>query len=238
MRPYRADIHIHSVLSPCGSLDMSPAAIISTAIEKGLEMIAISDHNSTLNCNLTVALGEEAGLSVLRGAEVTTAEEVHCLALFADENSTASFQKFLEEKMQHIKNDPLKFGFQVVLDKDENIIDEVEYFLPAALTASIEEVEERVHSLGGLFIPAHIDRPAFSITSQLGFMPSDLSPDAVEVTGRIQPLPYPVIQNSDSHYLEQIGRRFTTYMLDAPTFIELAMAFKGENGRRIISLTP
>jgi len=238
MRPYRADIHIHSVLSPCGSLDMSPAAIISTAINKGLEMIAISDHNSTLNCNLAVALGEKCGLSVLRAAEVTTAEEVHCLAIFPDESSTALFQKFLEDKMQHIMNVPEKFGYQIVLDSEENIIDEVEYFLPAALTASIDEVEKQVHGLGGIFIPAHIDRPAFSITSQLGFMPPDLSVDAVELTGRMPSMSYPVIQNSDSHYIEQIGRRFTTYMLDSPTFSELLMAIKGESGRSIISVTP
>jgi 3',5'-nucleoside bisphosphate phosphatase len=238
MRPIRADIHIHSVLSPCGSLDMSPAAIISKAVEKGLEMIAISDHNSTLNCNLAVELGKEAGLSVLRGAEVTTAEEVHCLSIFPDEAAAASFQEFLNDKMQHIKNVPERFGYQLVLDRDENIVDEVEYFLPAALTASIDEVERKVHSLGGLFIPAHIDRPAFSLYSQLGFMPSDLAADAVEVTGRIPEMKCPVIRNSDSHMIDQVGKRYTTYMLNEPTFSELAMALRSENERRVISVTP
>ncbi|HNX67034.1 MAG TPA: PHP domain-containing protein [Bacteroidales bacterium] len=238
MRPIRADIHIHSVLSPCGSLDMSPAAIISKAVENGLEMIAISDHNSTLNCNLAVELGREAGLSVLRGAEVTTSEEVHCLTIFPDDVAAAAFQEFLNEKMQHIKNVPEKFGYQLVLDREENIIDEVEYFLPAALTASIDEVEKKVHSLGGLFIPAHIDRPAFSLYSQLGFMPSDLAADAVEVTGRIPEVKCPVIRNSDSHMIDQVGKKFTTYMLDEPTFSELAMAFRNENQRRVISVTP
>lgn len=138
MRPYRADIHIHSVLSPCASLDMSPAAIIDRAMKRGLEMIAISDHNSTLNCDLAVMLGKEAGISVIRAAEVTTAEEVHCLALFPDGSSSHSFQLFLDQRMQHIVNDTDKFGYQLVLDREENIIDEVEYFLPAALTASID----------------------------------------------------------------------------------------------------
>jgi len=140
--------------------------------------------------------------------------------------------------MQHIKNDPAKFGYQLVLDRDENIIDEVEYFLPAALTASIDEVEKKVHSLGGLFIPAHIDRPAFSLYSQLGFMPADLAADAVEVTGRIPELKCPVIRNSDSHMIDQVGKRYTTYMLNEPTFSELAMAFRNENQRRVISVTP
>jgi len=238
MRPIRADIHIHSVLSPCGSLDMSPAAIISKAVENGIEMIAIADHNSTLNCNLAVELGRESGLSVLRGAEVTTSEEVHCLTIFPDDVTAAAFQEFLNEKMQHIKNNPDKFGYQLVLDREENIIDEVEYFLPAALTASIDEVEKKVHSLGGLFIPAHIDRPAFSLYSQLGFMPSDLAADAVEVTGRIPEVKCPVIRNSDSHMIDQVGKKYTTYMLDEPTFSELAMAFRNENQRRVISVTP
>lgn len=238
MRPYKADIHIHSVLSPCASLDMSPATIISRAMARGLELIAVSDHNSTRNCDLAVSLGEEAGISVLRAVEVTTAEEVHCLSLFPDDLTAHHFQEFLETKMQHIVNDTKKFGFQLVLDRDENIIDEVEYFLPAALTASLEEVEEKVHSLGGIFIPAHIDRPSFSITSQLGFMPPDLSVDAVEMTGKITEIQYPVIRNSDAHYPEHIGRRFTTYMLEAPTFSELFMALKGVNERKIISVLP
>jgi len=238
MRPFKADIHIHSVLSPCASLNMSPAAIIQRAIARGIDIIAISDHNSTRNCNLAVSLGKEAGISVIRAAEVTTEEEVHCLSLFPDDASTVLFQEYLEQHMQHIANDTKKFGYQLVLDKEENIIDEVEFFLPAALTASIDELECKVHSLGGLFIPAHIDRPAFSITSQLGFMPSSLSVDAVEMTGIISSMPYPVIRNSDAHYIEHIGRRFTTFMLEAPTFSELAMALRGEGERRIISVTP
>src|SRR5512133_794783 len=118
MRPFKADIHIHSVLSPCASLDMSPATIISRAMARGLELIAISDHNSTRNCNLAVSLGEEAGISVLRAVEVTTAEEVHCLSLFPDDITARHFQYFLEIKMQHIVNDTQKFGFQLVLDRD------------------------------------------------------------------------------------------------------------------------
>jgi len=238
MRPVKADIHIHSVLSPCGSLDMSPASIIAKAIEQGLDMIAIADHNSTLNCSLAVTLGREAGISVLRGAEVTTAEEVHCLAILPDEKSASAFQSFLDNRLQHIQNLPEKFGYQLVLDRDENITGEVEYFLPAALTASIDEVEEEVHRLGGLFIPAHIDRPAFSLFSQLGFIPAGLKADAVEVTGLTTVADYPVIKNSDSHFIDQIGKRYTTYLLDEPSFSELAMALKGQNERKILSVTP
>jgi len=112
---------------------------------------------------------------------------------------------------------------------------EIKHFLTAALNASIDEVEAAAHRHGGLFIPAHIDRPSMSITSQLGFIPDDLYIDAVEVVGRTADLLYPVIRNSDAHIPEHIGRRHTEYMLDHPSFEELTMALRGENGRHIIT---
>jgi PHP family Zn ribbon phosphoesterase len=235
MRPFRADLHIHSLLSPCAALDMSPRAIVSSAVGKGLDMIAVSDHNTTLHCSLMVELGLEAGLSVLRAVEVTSSEEVHSLVILPDESATVSFQSWLEEHCAFAPHDPDIFGDQVVVDRNENIVLEFDHFLPAALKASLDEVQSAAHGLGALFIPAHIDRPSFSITSQLGFIPEDLYIDAVEVTGKNADLLYPVIRNSDAHTPEQIGRRFTTYMLDHPSFSELAMALRGEAGRYIIN---
>jgi len=238
MRPYRADLHIHSILSPCAALEMAPAAIISNAKKRGLDMIALSDHNSTLNCEVTVALGREAGISVLRAAEVTSAEEVHSLVILPDENAMLGFQKWLERHSTHAPHDPEIFGYQLVVDVHENIVAEIDHFLTAALDASLEEVGAAAHSLGGLFIPAHIDRQSFSITSQLGFIPEELFVDAVEVVGGMTDLLYPVVRNSDAHMPEHIGRRFTTYMLENPSFEELALALRGEKGRHIISVTP
>jgi PHP family Zn ribbon phosphoesterase len=234
MKPFRADLHIHSLLSPCASLEMSPREIISRARSKGLDMIALSDHNSTLHCELTVSLGLEAGLTVLRAAEVTSSEDVHSLVILPDQDASLAFQKWIDDHCVYIPYDPQIFGDQVVLDRDENIIKEIGHFLPAALRATLDEVEAAAHGAGGLFIPAHIDRPSMSITSQLGFIPDDLYIDAVEVVGQAAEMLYPVIRNSDAHIPEQIGRRYTEYMIERASFGELAMALRGENGRHII----
>jgi len=238
MKSFRADLHIHSLLSPCGSLGMSPAAIISKAREKGLDIIAISDHNSTLQCELAVSLGTEAGMTVLRGSEVTSSEEVHCLVILPDKAAAESFQEWLDDHSRHIPNHPEIFGYQVVIDRDENIVKEIDDFLPAALNASINEIEAEAHRIGALFIPAHIDRPSFGISSQLGFIPEDLYIDAVEVVGKVPELLYPIIRNSDAHIIEHIGRRYTTLLLEEPSFNEMSLALKGEKGRQILSVTP
>lgn len=235
MKPFRADLHIHSLLSPCGSLEMSPAAIIRHAAARGLDMIAVSDHNTTLHCELAVTLGREAGITVLIAAEVTSSEEVHSLVILPDMEARVSFQMWLEQHSTFVPNDPKIFGDQVVIDIDENIITEINHYLPAALDATLDEVEAAAHRHGALFIPAHIDRPSFSITSQLGFIPEDLYIDAIEVVGAAPDLLYPVIRNSDAHIPEHIGRRYTTYMLAQPIFTELSMALRGEAGRYIIA---
>ena len=102
MKEFRVDLHLHTCLSPCGSLEMSPRQIVETALEQGLDAIAVTDHNSTLQCSEIQALGEEYGLVVFAGAEVTTREEAHCVALFADNQARAGFQKYLEEQQYDI----------------------------------------------------------------------------------------------------------------------------------------
>lgn len=231
-------MHIHSLLSPCGSLGMSPANIIAMALKKELDIIALSDHNSTLQCDLVHTMGAEAGITVLWAAECTSAEEVHCLVILPDRNAALQFQEWIDRQAIHIKNQPELFGYQVVIDREENIVCEVDHFLPAALKASIDELEAEAHMAGALFIPAHIDRPSFSISSQLGFIPENLCIDAVEVVGPIPELLYPVIRNSDAHIPEHIGRRYTTFLLEEPAFDEIAMALRKEKGRQIISVTP
>ena len=115
MKRYKVDLHIHSCLSPCGSLDMDPESIVETALRKGLDAIAITDHNSTLQCPVIQELGQERGLLVLAGVEVTTSEEVHCLVLFKDEESRKEFQAYLDQHLPPIPNDPDYLGDQVWL---------------------------------------------------------------------------------------------------------------------------
>ena len=113
MKEFRVDLHLHTCLSPCGSLEMSPQRIVETALERGLDAIAVTDHNSTLQCPEIQALGEERGLMVFAGAEVTTREEAHCVALFADDRARAAFQMCLDDHLPPVPNDPERFGDQV-----------------------------------------------------------------------------------------------------------------------------
>jgi len=182
MKLFRTDLHIHTVLSPCGDLEMSPGHIVSQAIRHGLDIIGITDHNSTRQCQMVWKLGRKAGLTVIPGCETTTQEEVHCLTLFPDFDALAEFQKFLDRRLMYIPNNPSLFGYQVLVDEDDNIEEEFQNYLGASLDASIEEVEQKVHELSGIFIPAHVDRPRNSIFSQLGFLPPELKVDALQIS--------------------------------------------------------
>ncbi len=243
MRLFKADLHIHTVLSPCGDLEMSPVRIVAEAERKGLDIIGITDHNSTRHCSLTTSLAAEKGIFVMQGAEITTKEEVHCLAFFENTDTLKKFQEFLDENLPEIINDPSKFGYQVEVDENEMILYEEKKLLINALKKSINEVEAKVHSLNGLFIPAHIDRKKNSIYSQLGFLPTDLKADAMEISRATSPSDFvskypevkkfPVIRSSDAHRVEDIGAVSTLFQIEKASFQEISMAIKGINGRTI-----
>jgi 3',5'-nucleoside bisphosphate phosphatase len=244
MNQYRADLHIHSVLSPCGDLNMSPSKIIEEALRKKIDILGISDHNSTYHCRLMTELGKQAGILVLPGVEINTKEEIHCLAFFENADISDEFQKFLEERLPNIPNNKKLFGEQLVVNKDEQIITEVETLLISAINADIFEVSEVVHNLGGVFIPAHIDRPYNSLLSQLGIIPEGLKFDALEVSSMnpvaayLKRFPelmnYTVISNSDAHLIENIGRTTTLIKINDCNFKEFVMALKKENHRKTI----
>jgi PHP family Zn ribbon phosphoesterase len=243
MNQYRVDLHIHTILSPCGDLEMSPAKVIEKALEKGLDIIGITDHNTTRHCKLISKLAAPKGIFVLMGAEVTTREEVHCLTFFENDDQLSEFQVYLEKHLPPIPNNTGKFGYQIVVDNDEQIIDEIEFLLLSALDQSIDQVEKKVHSLGGIFIPAHIDRPSYSIISQLGFIPADLLFDGIEISAncKVQSvIPFlekhserTIIRNSDAHYLKNIGSAFSTFEMEYRTFSEVKLALQGKLGRRV-----
>lgn len=243
MQSYRADLHIHTVLSPCGDLEMSPRNIIAKAKELKLDIIGITDHNTTRHCDLTRRLGESNGIFVMMGAEVTTREEVHCLTFFEKTESLDEFQEYLSEHLPFVQNKPSIFGYQVVVDEDENIIDEIDSLLIVGINQSIEKVRAKVRELNGLFIPAHVDRERHGVLSQLGFMPRDLKPDAIEfyrantrevfLNTHPEFSKYVLIRNSDAHLPEYIGSRYSTFTLDYPSFNEISMAFRNEQGRKV-----
>ncbi len=244
MNLFRADLHIHSVVSPCAGLDMSPTNIIDYAVRHGIDILGITDHNSTRHARLMTELGQENNLFVLPGVEVNTQEEVHCLAFFESVEVTEEFQRFLDNHLPTIENDTDKFGFQLVVDRDENIVDEIEFSLFSALTADIETVSREVHRLNGIFIPAHIDRPYFGLYSQLGFLPKGLQTEALElsdssdIAGYVARKPElqnrTIIRNSDAHSLERIGTNNLWFDIDRPTFNEIKMALSQTNGRKTV----
>lgn len=244
MIDFWADLHIHTLLSPCGDLEMSPRNIVRQASLKGLDIIGITDHNTTRHCRLITEMGNEAGIFVLPGAEVNTQEEVHCLTFFDSLETLDVFQSFLDEFLPLIENDPDEFGDQVQVDRDEMIIYEEKRSLFSAIDKSIDEVESKVHELGGLFIPAHIDRPRNSLFSQLGFLPEDLKADALEISRNTNPsdicLQYPelkaytFIKSSDAHFIEDIGRQKVKLSMKSRSFDEIKKALGNREGRRVV----
>jgi PHP family Zn ribbon phosphoesterase len=244
MKFFRADLHIHTLLSPCGDLDMSPANIVSESACKGLDIIGITDHNTTRHCSLTSSLAAKKGIFVMQGAEVTTKEEVHCLAFFENTDALNTFQNFLDKNLPDIPNNPEIFGDQVQIDENEIIIYKEKKLLTNAISKGINEVEVMVHSLKGLFIPAHIDRKKNSIYSQLGFLPEYLKAEALEIS-RVSDVEqfrhehpevnmYPLIRSSDAHFPGNIGVAFTEYYMETASFQEIKMALGGVNGRKIM----
>jgi len=246
MKVFNADLHIHTVLSPCGSLEMSPKAIVLAAIDKKLDIIGITDHNSTRQCRIVADEAKKANLTCYCGAEVTTREEVHCLAFFENFEKLDLFQQFLEINLPDIENNPDLFGYQVVVNEVEEIVYEEPKLLIAALKQGIEQIEQEVHRLNGIFIPAHVNRSKYSLISQLGFIPPDMKFDALELSKHmdtetfLKAWPYlkeaTFLRSSDAHQPEFIGESFTRLKMKNTDFSEFRMALRKEGGREVIRL--
>ncbi len=239
---YKTDLHIHSTLSPCGSLSSSPGEIVAEAVRKQLDIIAISDHNSTLNLP-TFKKVSEGKIIPFYGIEVQAVSETHLLVIFDDLDAAMDFGRMVRSTLPDTKNEPDFFGDQVVVDENENIITFEDRLLLQSTTMTVEEVTIRAHASGGLVFPSHIDRDSFSIISQLGFIPEDLPIDGIEISRDISlskaesMFPeycrkYPVIRNSDAHYLNEIGESFTLFEIEKPSLIEIKKALDGKEGRR------
>ena len=239
-------MHIHTVLSPCGGLDMSPVNIIRQSAMKRLDIIGITDHNSTKHCRSAQQLGSKYGITVLAGVEINTKEEIHCLTFFENMDKADRFQQFIDAHLPVIINKPEIFGYQYVVNEKEDIIDEESRLLAVALDVSIDQVAEEVYRLNGIFIPAHINRGNNSIYSQLGFLPKGLKAHALEValnreTGNFlsehpEVGKYRLVTNSDAHNLERVGEVTTDYFIKKPVFSEIRLALGNEQGRKITTL--
>jgi len=220
-----ADFHNHSCLSPCGSLDLSPSVLVQAAAAKRIKIMALTDHNSSLNCRAFSCHCKRLNIIPVYGLEVTTAEEIHMLALFANLDEAEDFGEFIYSIITPFLNNPERTGDQVYVDEDDNILGEVEYFLVNAAGISVDALGAKASEYNGIVIPAHIDRPAFSMTSQLGAAVQ--GPWAAIECVRVPPLSkfgdlysplldtlnFPLITGSDAHYPEHVGRR--PFELDA-----------------------
>ena len=226
MKQYLADLHIHTCLSPCGSLEMSPSEIVRRSLAKGLDAIAITDHNTTLQCPEIQSLGERFGLRVFAGVEVTPREEAHCLVYFPTDESRKRFQRYLEEHLPPIPNDPERFGDQVWVNAENEILGEVPYLLLSALDQSVNQIAAQARKVDALFVAAHVERPSFSLISQLGFIDPCLSLDAIE---------YNKYSASDAHCPEQIGTQPSIWQTEELTFDGLRKAFDQKDNHLIFA---
>ncbi|HAR40833.1 MAG TPA: phosphoesterase [Coprothermobacter sp.] len=220
------DLHIHSALSPCASDDMTPNNIVNMCLLKGLDIIAVTDHNSVRNVEAVVNLAQRKGLIVVPGMEVQTKEEVHVLCYFYTLDHCYDFQAKWEDCLPRIKNRPEYFGNQLMLDEDDELIGEYPYLLLTSSSFGVEDVFRLIRDRG-VAVFAHVDRLSFSVLSNLGFIPDMDSVAALEISGAVSPeqflmqhpalRKYRILQSSDAHYLGDIMERVSYVEVTSPS---------------------
>lgn len=240
---FKADLHIHTCLSPCADIEMSPCAIVNAALKNRIDIIAITDHNSAENVPAAKKAAQNTSLTVLAGMEITTAEEAHILALFDDMEGLMDLQEIVYKNLMPGTNNEQRFGEQIIVNEKDEVTGYNRRLLIAATELPVYSLINAVHSLGGLAIASHIDRAAFGIISQLGFIPDNLKFNALEISARInrkeaetlfaQYSSYPWISSSDAHRLSDIGKRTTTFTMNGPTTADMAAAFNNIGGKRV-----
>lgn len=237
------DAHLHTCLSPCAELDMHPSALVEAAVRAGLDAVAVCDHNSAENAGAVQRAGRAAGLAVIPGMEITSAEEVHILGLMPDMEAALALQSRIYRALPG-RNDERAFGMQVIANELAEVLGFNEHLLAGATTLEVDRVVDEIHNAGGLAVASHVDREGFGIIGQLGMIPAGLPLDALEVSRRT-PLPearakfarrdeFPLVCSSDAHDPKDVGRGATWALLEEPTVAELGLAFRGRGGRRIL----
>ncbi|MDD4010750.1 MAG: PHP domain-containing protein [Sphaerochaetaceae bacterium] len=213
----KLDLHNHSCLSPCAQNELTPGTLAVTAMEMGIDFLALTDHNCARNLPAFKEVCEICGLVGIYGIEVNTIEEVHVLSLFERLEDAMEFGLFVEALLPPIKNDPRLFGDQLIVDEADSILATFDKNILSSCGISFSDLVEETLSRDGLCIPAHVDRPAFSVFSSLGFLP-DEPYSAVEVTEfptRLELGHNAVITGSDAHFIKDIGKR--AFALQCPS---------------------
>jgi len=242
LRRFKADLHLHTCLSPCADLQMSPQKIIAEVLRRGIDIIAICDHNSAQNIRALIKAARGRNVVVLPGMEVCTAEEIHVLALFDDVESALQIQAIVYANLQG-ENNPDVFGLQVIANEFDEVEGYQSKLLIGATNLTVEDVVGAIHRNGGLAVAAHVDRESYSVIGQLGFIPATLRFDALEISSRISDAEastrfelyqhFAFIRNSDAHVLADIGKGVSEYFLEEPSLGEIAKALSNRDGRRL-----
>lgn len=217
------DLHIHSALSPCSEEDMTPNNIVNMSFIKGIDIIAVTDHNHAGNARAVMKCAKKRGVVAVPGMEVATREEVHLVCLFPGLDEVLKMQDSIYKSLPDIKNRPDIYGEQLLMDENDDVTGYVEKLLITGADMGVEDVVSDVQELGGVVIPAHVDRESYSMLWNLGDIPDDLSINYLELSAAcdkdnfLKRYPklrkYNFIKSSDAHSLQ--------YILERESFIEL-----------------
>ena len=245
LRVYQGDLHVHTVLSPCASYDMAPSFIVERARQQGLDLLAVTDHNSAENVAAVVEAARGSGLRVLPGMEVETREEVHVLTLFEEVEQVLRWQRVVYAHLPDLPNEESVFGVQVIVNAEDKPVRKEARRLLMATELSVQTVVEEVVRLGGICVAAHVDRPSYSLIQTLGFVPPDLDLAALELSrnvsapeyaSRMGLSAYGIVQSSDAHNLDDLGVVHTEFRVAAPTLDEIRLACLGRDGRQAVPI--
>ncbi len=240
MKILRAELHVHTVLSPCAQVEMIPPLIVREALENHIDLIAITDHNATANIAAVQKAAAGTGLSVLPGMELQTREEVHVLCLFDQLEQALKLQKIVDQALPEIENRPDFFGEQFVVDETGDFIRRENRLLLSSAELTIKDAWEHVNALGGLLIPAHVNRKMFGLLEILGLVPTDFPIEALEISRHLKPSQatqafpqlrgYPLIQSGDVHGLDGfLG--VNQFHIETVSIAELRLAIQNAQGR-------
>ncbi len=238
-----ADLHLHTCLSPCAELSMTPRGIVERASSLGINILAVCDHNSVENVSVTKDVARAKGITVIPGMEICSAEEVHVLGLFGGMENALRMQTIVYENLQGGENDEEAFGMQVVVNSEDEVLGFNKRLLIGATNLSVDRIVELIHSLGGIAVASHIDREAFGILGQLGLINPEISFDALEISCRTsfdraltlyaEYRNIPWISSSDAHRINEIGQRTSRCSMNHASFRELCLALQGIDGRSV-----
>ncbi|MGE5374562.1 MAG: PHP domain-containing protein [Bacteroidota bacterium] len=242
MKQFRADLHVHTVLSPCAEVEMIPPLIVQQALEQEIDLIAITDHNASANVGAVQKAAEGTKLTVLPGMEVQSREDVHLLTIFEGTDSLHTWQRQVDQALPEKSNNPSFFGEQFVVDETGELIRSEPRLLLTSTHFSIDEIFIRVNALGGMVIPAHVERTSYGLLPTLGLISEKWKLPALEISRLTSPerairafpvlQDYPLIQSGDVHRLDEfLGT--TVFTLHTPALREISLAFQNLYGREV-----